>query len=362
MNIYQTLKGALLKDVANENETKQCAVMIRLSCLTMAFYFVCLAIVFLVLGRVAFSLCALISIVLYYSVMHLTYINRTYQAYYAIIPLTIFVIVMQVVLYGWWIGAQHFLFPLLVFTFLANYTKWGHKIGLALLYCATRLGLYFFTQMHAPLYNFSGEQGDVLQIVNTVCIMFQLCALIACTSMGTQEMERKLVKYNKKVEKLARLDTLTGLPNRRYAEERLKEILEDSDKSKGFVNVAIGDIDFFKKVNDTYGHDAGDSVLASVASICKNELEGHGYVARWGGEEFLFVINGMNGDEAYVLLDNLRQTIQDRVIVHNAIEIQVTLTFGLEEYNDAQSFDDNIKKADEKLYQGKQNGRNQVVY
>ena len=126
--------------------------------------------------------------------------------------------------------------------------------------------------------------------------------------------------------------------------------------------ITIGDIDFFKKVNDTYGHECGDEVLRTLAAVFKKEMEGHGVVARWGGEEFIFVFEGVNGDEAMVLLDHLQRAIRDTVINYEGLQLKVTMTFGLVEYNTKLRLDENINIADERLYIGKEKGRDRIIY
>ena len=126
--------------------------------------------------------------------------------------------------------------------------------------------------------------------------------------------------------------------------------------------MAIGDIDFFKKVNDTYGHDVGDEVLKAVAKTMVDNSSSDTFLARWGGEEFLIVYPNCNGDDAYVALEKLRRIIQKNEIKVNDIIINLTMTFGLAEFSYNRDQETTVKEADEKLYIGKSNGRNQVVY
>ena len=192
---------------------------------------------------------------------------------------------------------------------------------------------------------------------------------IACTSVVaaffcTQyaEAERQLYLYNKKLKKISETDPLTGLPNRRFMMDELTEI-ETSYESEGrLVSVAIGDIDFFKKVNDNFGHDAGDYVLSTLGKILSEFMTNHGSVARWGGEEFLFVFNHGNGDEAFVELEKLRDLIERSSFVYEEHTIPITMTFGLEEFSPQAGTDATISAADKKLYLGKDSGRNRVVY
>ena len=161
-------------------------------------------------------------------------------------------------------------------------------------------------------------------------------------------MEQKLVRYNTKLQKLASVDALTGLWNRRSMWEYIRAVEYDYEVGNaGFVSIAIADIDFFKRINDTYGHDAGDEVLKAVAELFMDKMKTYGRVCRWGGQYFLFVFYGINGEAAYYVLQQ---------------EIRITMTFGLEEYDKNDGMEMAIRRADEKLYQGKETGRDKIVY
>ena len=144
----------------------------------------------------------------------------------------------------------------------------------------------------------------------------------------------------------------------------VEEILKNhitANPSENF-SIAIGDIDFFKKVNDTYGHNCGDQVLTDLAKLFKEKTLGLGHVCRWGGEEFLFFFPGLNLDEASTLMDNIRLAISDLTIVYKDVSLHVTMTFGLEEYDYNSSPSEMVKHADDKLYYGKTHGRDTVIF
>ena len=179
----------------------------------------------------------------------------------------------------------------------------------------------------------------------------------------SQEMEYKLVKYNKKLEHMASIDPLTGLYNRWSMRSYLEKIVGKYASGEiGYVSVAIGDIDFFKKTNDTYGHDAGDMVLKELAKVFLEVMGKEGKVCRWGGEEFLFVFQNKNGDQANEVLHDILKRIRGMGIPYQSDWIHVTMTFGLEEYSGEKDMEAVIRAADQKLYRGKENGRNQIVY
>lgn len=126
------------------------------------------------------------------------------------------------------------------------------------------------------------------------------------------------------------------------------------------------DIDNFKKVNDTYGHDAGDEVLKAIADILLTRQKGdeHFQACRWGGEEFLIFYrpNHQDDDKIIAEFDKLRQEVEQRTVVYNEHNIKFTITTGLAFYHENLSVAEMIKIADDNLYEGKNTGKNVVIY
>lgn len=174
------------------------------------------------------------------------------------------------------------------------------------------------------------------------------------------EMSRYLIKMQKSLQKLVEQDILTGLYNRRSGEKLLKRVCENYAKDGTPFCVAIGDVDYFKKVNDTYGHECGDVALTELSSRIKEHMRGHGFVARWGGEEMLLVYDGIHLDTAVTYMRELLETIRTKPIVYGDVKLNITMTFGLTEGNGGK-IEHIVRDADEKLYQGKNSGRNQIV-
>ena len=191
-------------------------------------------------------------------------------------------------------------------------------------------------------------------------VLLSVVAYFYCTQYI--EAERKLHLYNRELKKLAETDPLTKLNNRRFAEDELAELEQKYEDDGEAFCISIGDIDHFKHVNDNYGHDAGDYILVRLAGFFRDLMKDRGFVVRWGGEEFLFAFAGVNGDDAKILLNDLRIEIENTEFVFKGQSIHVTVTFGLEEYDRYSGMQAAIKTADEKLYMGKENGRNRVVF
>lgn len=175
------------------------------------------------------------------------------------------------------------------------------------------------------------------------------------------DMSRNLIKMQKSLQNLVEQDILTGLYNRRSGEKLLRRTSEKYQKEGVPFCVAIGDIDHFKRVNDTYGHECGDVALMEISARIKEHMEGKGFVARWGGEELLLVYDNMRLDTAAVCMKELMEEIGAQRIIYGDESLTITMTFGLTEGN-AGKIEHIIRDADAKLYQGKNSGRNKIVY
>lgn len=159
-------------------------------------------------------------------------------------------------------------------------------------------------------------------------------------------------------------DKLTGVKNRMgfyndYNKTFIK-VLEDQEILRD-VSLFICDIDFFKKVNDTYGHNAGDEVLRHVSGILSKNARICDGIYRWGGEEFICILPDTTQEGAAEIAERMRLLIKDSVCKFEDLEIKVTMSFGVAKIDKNMSIEDNIKVADEKLYRAKENGRNVVI-
>lgn len=173
-------------------------------------------------------------------------------------------------------------------------------------------------------------------------------------------MQNALKAQNTRLDTLANLDPLTQLFNRRSMEQHLNHTMDIAKASGTVFSVIIADIDDFKKVNDTYGHDFGDKVLSNVANILKSQMRDEDYVCRWGGEEFLLLINA-NKEIAKTVGERIRSEIEKSIVTDSSTSLSVTMTFGVMDYIPGYSIERLIALADENLYKGKRNGKNQVV-
>jgi len=175
------------------------------------------------------------------------------------------------------------------------------------------------------------------------------------------DIAESVLSLQRSMRNLMESDPLTGLFNRRSAHRKIGPIIAKSKNSGEPFCIAIGDIDFFKSVNDTYGHDAGDEVLVKVADILREYMRNCGFVARWGGEEFLLVFDRTGLLMAENQLWSLLESIRALEIRYDNYIIKLTMSFGVSEWDGKESVDALVKDADDKLYYAKNNGRNRVV-
>lgn len=174
------------------------------------------------------------------------------------------------------------------------------------------------------------------------------------------DVAKASVNMQRSLRNLIVKDSLTDLYNRRYCNQNLKNISEQYIKTGEPYTLAIADIDFFKKVNDTYGHTAGDEVLVSVAQIMKKSMAGKGFAARWGGEEFLLVYTGCDMETTLTYLEMLVEAIREMCVEYGDKVIKITISIGVATGN-GDSVDKVLCTADNRLYHAKKEGRDRVV-
>jgi len=178
-----------------------------------------------------------------------------------------------------------------------------------------------------------------------------------------EQLIQELLELKKKLEISVRTDPLTDLPNRRGLAEKLEYEKIRFDRSQNPFTIIIGDIDHFKNINDTYGHDAGDFVLKHIALMLKDNSRKQDVVSRWGGEEFIILLPETDLENGAILAEKLRSRIESEVFRYEKQTLPVTISFGLSVYNrKGLSTDEVIKQADECLYEAKNTGRNKVIY
>jgi diguanylate cyclase (GGDEF)-like protein len=176
------------------------------------------------------------------------------------------------------------------------------------------------------------------------------------------EMTVKLRDSSMQLTWMANVDTLTQVPNRRALEKFLNESFRDAFENQKFYSIIIFDIDFFKSVNDNYGHDAGDAVLVKVSELLNKQFRSNDIFSRYGGEEFMAVLPGATGAAAERIAERARKAVEEAAITFAGIQdITVTVSAGISERIDSDTtYEDIIKRSDQALYEAKNTGRNKI--
>ncbi len=359
-SIFGRIAGFIGKDIKNRNESKKPVVVIRLLLISTCFYF-CTNI-FFCMPKISTE------IILFFFTFFAVFVGLFVMSYRCSTSATLIVFNIGMVVWiwailhflGWNIGVQHFLMVLLVLSFFATYRHYTIKCVYAAFLASLRILFFCLYYRGIPAFTLSNTDENALQIINTLTIFLCLSIISLIFSQGSQKLERKLVEYNTQLEKQANTDMLTGLYNRRKAMEYMESLTGDN-KKQAFC-VCICDIDFFKRVNDRYGHDYGDEVLKAVSGVFFERMTGRDFAARWGGEEFLLLFVGCSKEEAFRKLSEIREEINGTKIQKGGVEIGVTLTYGLTEYDFSRDLSASLVAADEKLYAGKEQGRDRIIY
>jgi diguanylate cyclase (GGDEF)-like protein/PAS domain S-box-containing protein len=168
---------------------------------------------------------------------------------------------------------------------------------------------------------------------------------------------KALEEANTELETLSRTDRLTGLNNRGYWEECLKQEYQRLERYGGDCALVIFDIDHFKKVNDTYGHPAGDEAIRQVSKLLQAVSRGTDVCGRYGGEEFVVILPGTKQEGALLFCERLREGIEGLTIQHEELSFQFTISLGVCLFEPGIEW---LQRADEALYQSKDGGRNRT--
>jgi diguanylate cyclase (GGDEF)-like protein len=217
------------------------------------------------------------------------------------------------------------------------------------------------TKTRVAIFNVLLLTMSVLGAVLSLCLF----SLYVPMKRGTLS----LIMAHRELKDLATRDYLTGAYNRRYINDRVKQEFHrmrrqnSSDQIKKSIGFIMADIDFFKKVNDTYGHSAGDEILREVSQRLKEGLRDYDVLCRYGGEEFLIMLPHTDEHDAIQVAERLRQSVAHiPVIVDGIGSVPVTVSFGVASSNDGSEAEHAvIERADKALYLAKEGGRNRVV-
>lgn len=219
--------------------------------------------------------------------------------------------------------------------------------------------LYTAYSDRAPVY-------DIDPIIRLLLVLFSSFVMVFSTvfynTIYIYSSEREVIDLEEKNKQLfvdASEDALTHLLNRRGFIPQIEQLMNDEQKK--YFCIAFCDIDNFKRINDTYGHDAGDEVLRHITRVIRREMQGCD-ICRWGGEEIVILMRDYDMAVAKAKMEYLRKIIESSPTAFFNRQIFTTITIGIEENKDSYSVpDDIIKVADGRMYYGKQNGKNMLI-
>lgn len=261
-------------------------------------------------------------------------------------------VTLGTLLAGWNTGFHYYLLmfiPALVVT-----GSWRRlTLPLILLFLAY-LGLHAVTEMLVPLEPLSAKTLELLNTYN-IAIFF---AMVSYAARYYFELERE---SKRRLRELATRDVLTGLFNRRHLKDLTLSEIVRSRLAGETLSLVLADIDDFKKINDSYGHEAGDLVLTRASELFRNACRAQDIIARWGGEEFLFVLPDTVPDGAVAFAERLCALIAEMTVDHAGKTISFTISMGVAILAPDENLDVAIRRADNALYLSKADGRNRVT-
>ncbi len=360
MKLLRKIHAIINKDTTEENESKKMSVLIRMLSLTLVAFFLIATVAFFLRGYPGAGLGNLGLLTLYLLIFLLSYRLPKMATVLSFILVTTLWAISMLWLFGPDSGFQIFP-PFLIFIFFfAGNSRFFRKLVFGIVTFALYQAMSLLYGSRAPLLDISISARHCVRDSCMFIIILCTCIAAHIFSRDSQILEHKLIEYNKRLKEKANTDPLTGLNNRGMAMDYLQGFVKRADSM--ICCICICDIDHFKRVNDTYGHDAGDLVLKAVAKAMKNVCGEKCFLARWGGEEFFIAFPELNGDEAMDVLYRIQKAVKKSSVEVNGETISVTLTYGLTEYDKEKGLDENIKDADNNLYLGKEQGRNRIVF
>jgi len=211
---------------------------------------------------------------------------------------------------------------------------------------------------------FLKDQPEIaFSVIQTLCTRLMNTNTNVAASHVKHEQDITAFSHEKtQLEATANTDALTGIYNRRFFMDNAAIMIDAASRTKRVSFIAMFDLDHFKKINDTYGHLAGDQVLASVAEIISGTVRHTDLFARYGGEEFILLISCAQKSDAKMVIERIREKICEKPIEFGDIKIPVSSSIGIALVPSVNSVKDAIELADQSLYRAKKEGRNRTVF
>lgn len=274
--------------------------------------------------------------------------------------------ILSTLLCGWDTGFMMYLIGILPLLFYTMYMLVKRGIKTSLKYCAFLIIVYYVTLFVSftgvfEIYHLSALSSRILYVINTVVAFSILISFLVVFVAKVRIEKAELTQENMILENDANYDSLTKLLNRRSLNDYMELSLKLASSAHRKFSVLMCDIDDFKKVNDTYGHECGDEILINVANKLKGALRETDVIFRWGGEEILIMLSE-DGSKAKEIAERCRMAVANSEVEYKEQRVKVTITIGGCAYFEGATKESIIERADQNLYKGKKNGKNQVVF
>ena len=192
-------------------------------------------------------------------------------------------------------------------------------------------------------------------------LLFNLLISFAVTLLIVGLSHVTLARYHRRIEQAATTDKLTGLLNRHAASALVDKLLASQRRQRQPFTILLADIDHFKQINDRHGHSTGDQVLSNAARIFRESLRGSDFAVRWGGEEFLIVLQNCTGEQGQQVAEKIRAAFAAARLCTTLPELHATISIGVSEYKPGEHPEQTVSRADRALYRAKAEGRNRVI-
>lgn len=314
--------------------------------------------IFLFIDKIDLACMNIVSISLY---VYAIYIIKKYQN----VKLTLTITQIEIFLHsfictlslGWSYGFQNITLALVSIAFFINFSNKFLSHIITITQATAYLFLYIYFKDQIIIQNFESE---AMYIFNFALIIISLIFLSKLLKILNAMAYIDILEKQERLQIAANKDPLTGLYNRRGFENTVCEKIINCD---GGSSIVVGDLDDFKRINDDFGHMAGDEVLKIVSNIIKSNIRKDDYACRWGGEEFLIALLNTDFKNSEFVLNRLREKIHRYKFKFDLIETRTSITFGFVYARMTQQIDIilAIQKADKLLYMGKRSGKNCVI-
>lgn len=358
-----------LMDMLNGKRVLSDRIKYRFICYALAFVHVAITVRFFSLNYTILYIYNFLSIIFYLVIgTVLPKREQYYAAYLCSYCEILFHSVFATLLAGWEWGYMIYILALIPVAFYLAYStpQFGRSAAKPFLFSFIAMCVFILTRVFSvyiePIYTWRKFDQNLTIAYNLNCGL-AILMLIYFSVLFTVEIRRNEIQLESQNEILTAIsskDPLTGLLNRRSMDIHLMEAVNIAKTKGKLFSVIIGDIDDFKKVNDTYGHNVGDDVLINVSNIIRSQIPEDAVVCRWGGEEILILIHDKS-NAAFSVAEGIRKAIGASETKSEDISIHITMTFGIAEYTPGLSLTKLVSIADDNLYKGKNEGKDKVV-